>query len=283
MFDTRRSWLRPVGVLAVLGCLLVAFHYARRSDAAARFSPATAARPAAGALPVEEHEFSDRDRSGAVGVATAPVTLRFTFDGGTGRPITDQGGGYELRAHSQNGGRLSLVTQGSGLAVQYPDRCRLSRESQCPRAILEGTRDDRLNPGTRPLRYGASVLMNRGDLADGANVFQKGFSVGGGSQFKVQVDHELGHPSCVVAGADAIYRAEARMNVADGQWHALQCTRTGSGLELEVDGREETTVAVPASLSIANAEPLRIGGKGAGHGNDQYAGRIDNVFLMIGG
>jgi hypothetical protein len=34
-------------------------------------------------------------------------------------------------------------------------------------------------------------------------------------------------------------------------------------------------------LSIANAEPLRVGGKGPNKGNDQYAGEIDNVFLSI--
>ena len=39
---------------------------------------------------------------------------------------------------------------------------------------------------------------------------------------------------------------------------------------------------VPVSLSIANAEPLRVGGKGTNKGNDQYAGQIDNVFLAIG-
>ena len=35
----------------------------------------------------------------------------------------------------------------------------LPRERECPRAILEGLRDDALNPGTRPMRYGASIRM----------------------------------------------------------------------------------------------------------------------------
>jgi len=48
-----------------------------------------------------------------------------------------------------------------------------------------------------------------------------------------------------------------------------------------VDGVERAAVPVPPSLSIANAEPLRIGGKGANRGNDQFAGRIDNVYLAI--
>jgi len=220
-----------------------------------------------------------------VGIATAPVSLRYTFDGGVDRPITDLAGGHELRPLGQNGGVLRLVPQGQGfgLAVAYPDRCTLPRQADCPRAILEGIRDDSLNPGTRPLQYGASVLMTHEDLSDGANVLQKGYSVGGGSQFKLQVDHRLGHPSCVITGRTGwIYRAEPWIDVADGRWHDLMCTRADGRLTLVVDGVPRAWVRVPPHLSIANAEPLRVGGKGPAQGNDQYAGEIDNVFLTIG-
>ena len=86
---------------------------------------------------------------------------------------------------------------------------------------------------------------------------------------------------CVVAGQSKIYRAEPALNIADGQWHDVTCARTGNRLAIIVDGTERKSVAVPAALSIANAEPLRVGGKGANKGNDQYAGKIDNVFLKI--
>ena len=65
-------------------------------------------------------------------------------------------------------------------------------------------------------------------------------------------------------------------------WHDLTCSRTPNRLPIIVDGVERASVPVPPSLSIANAEPLRVGGKGANKGNDQYAGQIDNVFLAIG-
>jgi hypothetical protein len=69
--------------------------------------------------------------------------------------------------------------------------------------------------------------------------------------------------------------------VADGRWHNLMCARTRDRLTLIVDGQERAWVRLPANLSIANAEPLRVGGKGAGKGNDQFSGQIDNVFLTI--
>ena len=237
--------------------------------------------PAPGVL-TNAGTFSVPPSPGRIAVATAPISLRYTFDGGVDEPITDQNGGHLLRPLGQNGGTLRLVPEGTGLAVEFPARCQLLRERDCPRAILEGVRDDALNPGRRPVQYGASVLMTHGDLADGANVLQKGYSVGGVSQFKLQVDHEMGHPSCVITGQHArIYRAEPRLDVADGVWHELTCTRAANRLTISVDGVDRAWVAVPPGLSIANAEPLRVGGKGPNAGNDQFAGEIDNVHVTI--
>jgi hypothetical protein len=296
MFDNRRSpqgarrRISLIGALvatAALGAgVLTAAHFSAPSDAAPRINPqlpALGSNPPAGGVLTNAVPSPDApsDREAHVRVARAPVVIRYTFDGGVHQPITDTQGGHPLHPLGQNGGALSLVPQGKGLAVQYPARCKLPRELRCPRAILEGTRDDSLNPGTRPLQYGASIMMTAADLADGANVVQKGYSVGRVSQFKLQVDHGAGHPSCVIAGPNRIYRAEPSINVADGTWHDLMCTRNRFRLTMTVDGVPRAWVRVPPNLVIANAEPLRVGGKGPSRGNDQYAGKIDNVFLAI--
>ncbi|GAB1643783.1 LamG-like jellyroll fold domain-containing protein [Krasilnikovia sp. MM14-A1259] len=285
---TRSRRLGPLGAIAAAGILaaglLGAGHLATRPDpaphAAAQPAFAVVPPPARGVLPLGEPA-PPSSRTADIRVGTEPVSLRYTFDAGVDQPITDANGGHELRALGQNGGLLTLVPQGTGLAVAFPQRCQLPRERDCPRAILEGDRDDELNPGTRPMRYGASILMTRADLADGANVVQKGYSVGGVSQFKLQVDHEQGHPSCVMASQTHIYRAEPALDVADGTWHHLMCVRSAESLAIVVDGTERAAVDVPHTLSIANAEPLRVGGKGPNKGNDQYAGQIDDVFLEI--
>ena len=286
-----RRRINPAGAVAVAAALgaglLVAAHFVQeRQDGRQAAAQAPASEPApravGGTLPGYPAATGKASGTGGaeVAAASAPVSLRYTFDSGPGEPVTDVGGGFPLRAMTQNGGELVLAPRDAGLAVRYPTRCHLP-EDQCPRAILQGTRDDALNPGTRPLRYGASVLMTHADLADGANVMQKGYSVGGVSQFKLQVDHEAGRPSCVIASPSKIYRVEPRVDVADGTWHELVCTRSGGRLTITIDGAESGSVAVPPALSIANAEPLRIGGKGANTGNDQYAGAIDNVHLTI--
>jgi concanavalin A-like lectin/glucanase superfamily protein len=283
MFDNRR--LVPFGAVAValvFGAGVIGVVNLARDEPAPRVEPAFAVRPppTPGVLP-NAGALSAHAKPGPVALAQSAVSVRYTFDRGVGQPITDDAGRHPLRPLGQNGGNLSLVPQGPGLAVDYPDRCTKPREGECPRVILEGNRDDSLNPGTRPMKYGASIRMVPSDLSDGANVLQKGYSVGKVSQFKLQVDHKQGRPSCVIAGRNRIYRAQPAIDIADGAWHNVTCARARTGLSITVDGVRLATVPVPPGLSIANAEPLRIGGKGTNNGNDQYAGQIDNVFLTI--
>lgn len=258
--------------------------------AAATTQPAAAPAPTAAATPAQPPATAGAgDPTGdpaatmlpaAVQVASGPIAVRYTFDAGAGRPIVDTSGRYPLRIAVAAGGAVRFVQRGTGWAVAFPPKCTAAADS-CPRAILQGARADELNPGTRPVRFGASVRMTSADTSSGANVVQKGYSVGGSTQFKLQVDGSAGRPSCVLASSTKIYRTVASVGVANGSWHDVVCTRNGSALTISVDGTARGSVYVPPSLSIVNAEPLRIGGKGTNPGNDQYAGRIDNVFLTV--
>ncbi|MFI5840979.1 LamG-like jellyroll fold domain-containing protein [Catenuloplanes sp. NPDC051500] len=210
----------------------------------------------------------------------APVAVRYTFDGGAGKQVMDASGRYALRARAAVGGTLGFSRHGAGWAAVFPARC-TALPQNCPRTILEGGDPAALNPGVRRLQYGAAVLMRPADTADGANVVQKGFSVGGGTQYKLQVDGVAGRPSCVVASPTHIYRVVAPVRVADGRWHALGCTRAGAALAISVDGVARGSTKLPANLSIVNAEPLRIGGKSVTVNNDQYAGLVDDVYVTI--
>ncbi|HWG98955.1 MAG TPA: hypothetical protein VNV66_06450 [Pilimelia sp.] len=162
-------------------------------------------------------------RTGAAGEATgqlaasAPMTVRYTFEAGSARTMRDTGGHYQLRVVAAAGGSIAFLRRGNGWAARFPDRC-TGPAAGCPRAILESSRPDLFNPGTRPIRYGAAVLMTRRDTAPGANVLQKGYSTDGGSQYKLQVDGAAGRPSCVVADARrTIYRVTSPVSVADGR------------------------------------------------------------------
>jgi hypothetical protein len=211
--------------------------------------------------------------------AAQAAAVRYTFDGGIAGQVLDGAGRLPLKVRKA-GGELSTVPHAGGLAVRFPRRCEHYGAESCARAILQSGPADFLNPGRGAFTYGASVLVGANETSKGANVLQKGFAVGD-SQFKLQVDGAAGHPSCVIVGTSGptIYVATASQTVADGRWHRIECSRSDTLLTVAVDGQLKGRSAIPSSLSIANSDPLCIGGKGTSVNNDQFAGAIDDVYV----
>lgn len=179
---------------------------------------------------------------------------------------------------------LTLVEAPAGeLGVQFPSRCDEGEETDCPRAILEVADAPELNPQQRDFSWGAQVLLRDDQTSKGSNVVQKGFSTGGRSQWKLQVDGQAGRPSCVIVGADdtEVYLVAAPAGVADGEWHDVRCRREGDELSIRVDGELVATAPVPAGLVVEPPGPVRVGGKNAKQGNDQYFGAVANIFLAV--
>lgn len=196
-----------------------------------------------------------------------------TFDDGSGH-------GHLLRAVTRNGGRVVLTPHGNGQALRFPAKC---TGPACPRLVLQAADSASLNPGARPLRYGAGVLLSPAETGSGENILQKGYSTGGG-QYKLQVDGISGKPSCGMSGKDAptVHVARSRASIADGAWHAVECRRTGPTLSILVDDQVQASVAVPSTLSVDTAQPFSVGGKGVGADNDQFHGALDDVWIHIG-
>ncbi|MET3422102.1 hypothetical protein BJ973_001314 [Actinoplanes tereljensis] len=196
-----------------------------------------------------------------------------TFDDGSGH-------GHLLRAVVRNGGKPTMTPRGAGQALTFPPKC---TGATCPRVVLQAPDTADLNPGNRPLRYGAAVLLAAAETATGENILQKGYSTGGG-QYKLQVDGVSGKPSCGMGGKDetAVHIARSRESIADGKWHNLECRRTGPTLSIVVDDQVKTSVAVPVELSVLSSMPFSVGGKGVGADNDQFHGSLDDVWIHIG-
>ncbi|MET7417926.1 LamG-like jellyroll fold domain-containing protein [Dactylosporangium sp. NPDC005555] len=217
--------------------------------------------------------------SSAAAAAHRATGIRYSFDSGIIGPVLDGAGRLPLRVRKA-GGDLSTVPHNGGLAVRFPQPCEHYGAESCARAILQSGPAEFLNPGQGAFTYGASVLVAPDETSKGANVLQKGFSVGG-SQFKLQVDGAAGRPSCVIVGTSGptIYVALASLTVADGRWHQIECSRSDALLTVAVDGRIKGRSPIPSSLSIVNPDPLCIGGKGTSANNDQFIGAIDDVFV----
>jgi len=213
--------------------------------------------------------------------AGGTLVARYGFDGGRSSAIADESGnGHTLRLITGNGGTVSTVRHGAGHALRFPAKC--TGKKVCPHAALQSPSAANLNPGTRPISYGAKVLLSPGQTSKGQNVVQKGYSATS-SQYKLQVDGAAGRASCVLVGArPGIKLVTSSVSIADGNWHAVECRRTATALTVLVDGAVRGNRALVGGLSVANDRPLSIGGKGAYFDNDQFQGTLDDVWVRIG-
>ena len=216
----------------------------------------------------------ERAAAGSVAAYNFDTTIADgTFDDGSGH-------GHLLRTVTRHGGTPKMVPHDAGQALQFPAKC---AGATCPRLILQSQNAADLNPGNKPLRYGAGVLLSPAETGRGENILQKGYSNGGG-QYKLQVDGLSGKPSCGISDktGTTVYVARSRTSVADGKWHSLECRRTGPTLAILVDDRLETVTAVPAGLTVESDQPFTVGGKGVGQNNDQFHGTLDDIWVQIG-
>jgi len=141
-----------------------------------------------------------------------------------------------------------------------------------------------LDPGEKDFEFGASVWLAPDQTTKGSNILQKGRFGTEGGQWKLQVDSDEGHPSCVLRGdasgaAPVVVRSE--VVISDSTWHRVVCRRQGSTLSIDVDG--ETAEAEGLIGAVGNDSPIRIGAPGVHEGDDQFHGRVDDVYVSVHG
>jgi hypothetical protein len=234
--------------------------------------------PAVPALAVANHPVT-------APAAAAPVLVaRYNFDGGAagGRVAELSGRGAPLTLRTAGGGTVRFLAAKTGRYAGFPVRC-ATGAATCPRALLEGTDDPDLDPGTRTFRWGATVNIPKAQLAGSANLIQKGVATTE-SQWKMQVGEMHGKAQCVVVGRGSSkpYLVRSSNAVADGQWHKVLCLRSGGALSVYVDGTLRGRTTIPAAMSIVNDKPLRIGGPNFNTSSDMYHGYLDDVYAQLG-
>ncbi|WP_433793183.1 LamG-like jellyroll fold domain-containing protein [Actinoplanes sp. CA-252034] len=207
------------------------------------------------------------------------MTAHYGFNGRSSSIIDESGNGHTLRVISAQGGRVRAVAHGPGTALAFPGKC---TQQVCPHVALQSDLSADLNPGGRDIAFGADVLLPPGQTSKGQNVLQKGYSATS-SQYKLQIDGTAGHPSCVLVDVKrpVIRMVRSSVTAADGTWHRVRCQRSGTRLEIYVDGEARGRTTVPADLYVSNDLPLSIGAKGAYRDNDQFNGVLDNVWVRI--
>jgi hypothetical protein len=217
----------------------------------------------------------------------APVLVaRWDFDAGAvgGRIADTSGHGAPmLTARGADQGSLSyLGGPTGGKYVAFPNLCSAGA-TPCPRAMLEAPNDADLNPGTRLFRWAASIHVLQSQVRGSSNIMQKGTSATG-SQWKMQLGQKMGRAQCLVigVGSPTVYMAHSTAPITDGAWHKIVCQRSGTTLAIFVDGAQQGTTTIPATLSISNTMPLRIGGPNFNTSSDMYHGLLDDVYAELG-
>lgn len=261
---------------------------------------ATGVLAVAGALMLGLTSCADPPDDGAGASVTSPPVeqvedrleqvLAVSFDEASGNlvhgaPVADSSG-HHLTGTITLGGDpepLKAVEGRDGMALRFAARCDAKKDKTCPKGIVEFPSSAPLNPGAYDFRFGASVLMTPEETSEGGNIMQKGFNTGGRSQWKLQVDGEAGHPSCVVVGIEEgqDFTVTAKEGVADGTWHDIECARIGSSLIVTVDGVESNRKAITPGVVVEPPSAVRLGGKSVKPDNDQFFGVLDNVFVTV--
>ena len=238
---------------------------------------------------VSPHESEDGppspDASAAVDAEFTDADLWLSFD----TPRVNADGNLEFaddsdaqraaRVETANDGHVESVggAAGRGAAVEFPAKCEVS--AGCPRALLEVASDSSLNPGAGDFSFGASVWLAADQTSIGSNIVQKGRFGSAGGQWKLQIDGQDGQPSCVIRVDSQVFTIKASRTVADSAWHRIVCRRSSEGVAITVDGVLERLDG--GQGSVDNEFAIRIASPGLGEADDQFHGRIDDVFVSI--
>ena len=207
--------------------------------------------------------------------------LRINFDQGqslaVGTLVSDVSGSANNGVvRSRYGGTITRMTA----VAAYPSVCSLE---PCPNALIEINDAVNLNPGKASFEWGATIELQRREATTGQNIIQKGTFDGPG-QWKLQVDNAAGQPSCKISGFAGTRRRTARVvssqSVADGHRHQVTCRRTSGKLDIIVDGVIRGSTS-SVTLVMSNSSPVTIGARNLEKNNDQFYGRLDDVFMRL--
>jgi RTX calcium-binding nonapeptide repeat (4 copies) len=147
-----------------------------------------------------------------------------------------------------------------------------------------------LDPGDDTFSYRVDVQSSVAPAPDtDYDLLRKGIRSTAGGEYKLEIVEAKGEGRafCLVndsRGSGASVRGTT--NVTDGEVHRLTCTKTASGLTLQVDDLAPRTETVPSGLgSISNGSALVIGAKSPtveGPAGDWYDGALLHARLSIG-
>ncbi len=144
---------------------------------------------------------------------------------------------------------------------------------------------DSLDPAANDITLTASVQVSGESMNDDSyDVVRKGLAGRPGGQYKMEIkraaDPTVGKLNCLYQGSRGTVNKVARRDIADGEWHTLECIKTSTSVVARVDGRRGSTKAGSAG-SISNPTNVLVGAKTAVPLDDTFDGKMDFVSIDI--
>jgi hypothetical protein len=144
---------------------------------------------------------------------------------------------------------------------------------------------DSLDPAEKDITLRARVKATDAPMDDDSyDIVRKGLAGRPGGDYKMEIkraaDPTVGKLHCLFKGDGGTVDKVARRDIVDGNWHTLECIKTGTSVVARVDGSGGSTKAGSAG-SISNATNVMVGAKTAVPLDDTFDGKMDFVSIDI--
>lgn len=146
--------------------------------------------------------------------------------------------------------------------------------------------NDSLDPLEKDITLRARVMIPDEPMDDDSyDVVRKGLSSKTAGDYKMEIkrasDPTVGKLHCLFKGTNGrVNKVARRPDIVDGEWHTLECIKTGNTVEAVVDG--SSYKATGSTGSISNAKEVLVGGKTMTDPfDDMFEGEMDWVSIDI--
>ena len=147
-----------------------------------------------------------------------------------------------------------------------------------------------LDPGTADFSFGVTLVMTSPPtgLGETYDVLRKGIASTSGGEYKLEIKNVKGtaRARCLVKDAARVPVAiQAPTSLANGVPHTVTCSKTSTGVRVQIDSLAPLTKTVTSLGSVSNASQLALGAKAepsAKTGFDWYRGILNDAWVRVG-
>jgi len=208
--------------------------------------------------------------SSLASAAMATTVAQWQMDNTFGTTMEDYSG------NGNNGTMYNVVTSGGGYIF----------DGATSKVVVPNSAS--LNPGTNNFSFTVQIQTDRvPPPGTDYDLLRKGTSIKTGGEYKAEIveNRGMGKAFCAVKDAAGnVASIRGVTNVADNNLHTITCTKTSTGLTIQVDSLAPRTRSASLTGSINTPKALTIGVKTptiTGVEGDWYSGTFRSATISV--